>query len=229
MVWYGVFWHISNPTDLTPFLYLHYCNTEQLYVWWWNKITIKHVEKLEYFSRSYKFSSRICTAFFVVIRDVAEQIKVGSVHSRSPVYVDCKWNSPSEENSKTEPLCYMYSRYSSTIKISSCSKATCLKITQPYAHNGDVSRYEWNNLEWENNNNRSNIWLTLSYHTHWQCFTWTQVSKIYHQQERVNLWLFLFYGNSGADPENFQRGGGVWGGNFWKKNICWYTYECVYK
>ena len=161
-----------------------------------------------------------------MIRDVAEQIKVGSVHSRSPVYVDCKWNSPSEENSKTEPLCY--SRYCSTIKISSCSKATCLKITQPYAHNGDVSRYEWNNLEWEHNNNRSNIWLTLSYHTHWQCFTWTQVSKIYHQQEREWIFDCFFFMEIQARIQKIFKGG-VWGGNFWKKNICWYTYECVYK
>ena len=31
---------------------------------------------------------------------------------------------------------------------------------------------------------------------------------------------------TGADPEIFQRGG--WGGNFWKKNVCWYTYQRVY-
>ena len=35
-------------------------------------------------------------------------------------------------------------------------------------------------------------------------------------------------GLTGADPKNFSKGGGGWGEKFWKKNVCWYTYQRVY-
>lgn len=61
------------------------------------KLQVSMLRSYEFFSRSENFPAEF-VPHFCGGKDVAEQIKVGSVQNRSPVYVDCKWNSLSEEN-----------------------------------------------------------------------------------------------------------------------------------
>ena len=43
----------------------------------------------------------------------------------------------------------------------------------------------------------------------------------------VNISICIYNYVPGADPE-ISKGGGGWGEKFWKKNVCWYTYQRVY-